>query len=389
MQIAGLADMSLGSPASHIPSKISDASIIALFKSIGLPQPHEIKRARVKAEYHAIYFMSLNSPKPEQLVLRVSGPHLPKIKTENEAAIMQWVSKNTTIPIPRVTRYDSSTENPIRHEYILLSRDLGQSASDVYAEIDNAQVEAIIDQLIDVLVQLHTHEWPGIGGLKINDIGDIELGPVIEETFWQVPDIIKYWPPGETVETLNVGGPFDTYVEYISAHVRKYIHMIIVHEKLAFMLEHVPRLESFLVALDQNAEELNRVKLRLAHKDLHFANILYDMSTGRITSILDWEFSGVVPFTRWNPSRAFLWNGQDDETSLAEKCHLYAVFLERCETRGINIPKDASCSSPGQEAMQEATTYLRAITEVAPRGEKADLVKWKDEVLRRISFFGV
>ena len=381
--------MSHSSPANHIPGDISHDSIVALFQSISLPRPCEVRRAQVTAAYHAIYFLSLPAPRSEQLVLRVSGPHLPKIKTENEAAVMQWVAQNTTIPVPRVIRYDASSENPIKHEYTLLSRDRGQSISDIYEDLPTVQVYEIIDQLIDVLVQLHSHEWSGIGGLRINAAGAVELGPVLEETFWQLPDIVKYWPPGETIETLNIRGPFDTYVEYISAHIQKYIYMITVHEKLVFMREHVPRLEAFLQVLERNAKELNCVKLRLAHKDLHFANILYDKESGKITSILDWEFSSVVPFTRWNPSRAFLWNGQDDENSLPEKRRLYEVFLDRCKTRGISIPNDAAYSSPGQGAMQEAATFLRAITEVAPRDEKANLVgEWKDEVLRRISFFG-
>ena len=385
--------MSSGSPADYIPSKLSHASIIALLESVGLPKPSEIVRPRVTASYHAIYFLAFpaaSDPKAEKLVLRVSGPHLPKIKTENEAAIMCWVSKNTTIPIPRVIRYDSSTENPLNHEYTLLSCAHGQSLSDIYASLTEVQVSVIIDQLIDVLVQLHAHEWSAIGGLQFDDAGNVGLGPVLEETFWQVPDIIKYWPAGETVETLNISGPFKTYVEYISAHVRKYIHMIKVHEKLAFMREYITRLEAFLDALKEDAKELNRVKYRLAHKDLHFANVLYDVQAGHITSIIDWEFSGVVPFTRWNPSRAFLWNGQDNEESLPEKRRLYEIFLERCKARRISIPEDAAYSSSKQENMQTATTFLRAITEVVPRGEKTDLVEeWKEEMLRCISSFGV
>ena len=74
--------MSNGSPTIHIPSNINHASIFALFESLGLPQPCGIERAQVTAEYHAIYFLSLPGPPPEQLVLRVSGPHLPIIKTE-------------------------------------------------------------------------------------------------------------------------------------------------------------------------------------------------------------------------------------------------------------------------------------------------------------------
>ena len=303
--------MSLGSPANYIPGELCHTSIIALLESIGLPKPNEIVQPHVTAAYHAIYFLSfplLADHKDEKLVLRVSGPHLPKIKTENEAAVMSWVAKNTTIPIPRVTQYDSSTKNPLGHEYILLSCASGQSISDIYESLTEEQVSAITDQLIDVLVQLHAHEWSAIGGLHFDDAGNVGLGPVLEETFWQVPDIAKYWPAGETVDTLNINGLFKTYVEYISAHVRKYIHMITIHEKLGFMHEHLARLEAFLEALNRDAEELNRVQIRLAHKVLHFANIMYDVEAGQIISILDWEFSGIVPFTRWG-IRAGLFRG--------------------------------------------------------------------------------
>ncbi|WKT50435.1 hypothetical protein QSH57_015383 [Fusarium oxysporum f. sp. vasinfectum] len=75
------------------------------------------------------------------------------------------------------------------------------------------------------------------------------------------------------------------------------------HEKLAFMRDTIPRLEAFVTALPKHANELNLVKLRLAHKDLHFANIIFDPLLGKITAILDWEFAGVVPYPQWNPEK--------------------------------------------------------------------------------------
>jgi hypothetical protein len=74
---------------------------------------------------------------------------------------------------------------------------------------------------------------------------------VVDEAFWQVADIEKLWPKDETVATLHVGGPYSTYVEHISAQIRKYIYLIGIHEKLAFMRDTVPRLEAFLAALPQ------------------------------------------------------------------------------------------------------------------------------------------
>ncbi|RDW95144.1 hypothetical protein BP5796_00907 [Coleophoma crateriformis] len=159
-----------------------------------------------------------------EYVLRVSGNHIPTIKTENKVAVMSWLKQRTTIPIPEVIKYDSTCNNPLQREYTLCSRAYGDTMSDIYtslsqAQLDGvmdkplqreytlcsraygdtmsdiytslsqAQLDAVMDQVIDILVQLHESDWTAIGGLKFTDCGTIEMGPVLEETFWQVPDI--------------------------------------------------------------------------------------------------------------------------------------------------------------------------------------------------------
>ena len=385
--------MSFGSPADYLPPPISIASINALMKSIGRPEPISVVSSSVTAAYHSIYIINEfidSGPKTKELILRVSGQHIPNIKTINEVAVLQWISKNTNIPVPDILAYDASIDNAISNEYMLLPRVHGHVLSDIYQSLSDTEMSSILDQLIDVLIELHAVEWKAIGGLTFNINGEIVVGPVLEETFWQIPEIRKFWPLAETIETLNIKGPFPSYVDYVSAHVEKYIYAIKRHEKLAFMRDIIPRIEAFLVALEENAELLNNIKLRLAHKDLHFANILFDRDSCKITSILDWEFSGVVPFTRWNPSRAFLWNGQYTEDSTKEKNRLMEVFKARCSERNVTLLEDAEFTSPLQEAMQTVATFLRAIVEVAPRDEKHDAVGgWKDKVLSNMAIFGV
>lgn len=289
----------MGTPADHLPLAISKDAINELLQTTGLPRATAIANPKVTAQYHSIYFVTLppteKSHGYSELVLRVSGRHLPAIKTINEVGVMTWLSKNTAIPLPEVIAYDASVDNPIGHEYTLLSRVQGVTLSDIYDSLSDGQIAQILDQLIDFLCQLQAHPWEGIGGLVLDEQGEAKLGPVVDETFWQVSDVEALWPEGETVATLNIGGPYPTYVDYISAQVLKNIRLIQTHDKLTFMRDVVPRLESFEAALYTHADELNRVKLGLAHKDLHFANIVFDVSSGRITGILDWEFSGVMP----------------------------------------------------------------------------------------------
>ena len=302
---------------------------------------------------------------------------------------MSWISKNTTIPIPDVIAYDASVDNPIAHEYTLLSRVKGETLSDIYPTLSEEQISGILDQLIDILGQLHVHEWDAIGGLNINAQGEIVIAPIVDETFWQLPDL-KLWPKTETVASLNIAGPYQNYIDYVSAQIRQYIRLISIHDKLAFIRSDIPRLEAFLAALPQHAAELNATKLRLAHKDLHWANVLYDNTSSRITAILDWEFSAVVPFQQWNPRRAFLWTGQAGEAGAREKTLLQRVFTERCKERGVVLLDDAAFASPLQEAMQNVADFVRAIVEVSPRDQRRDLVaSWRATALENMARFGI
>ncbi|KAK7398064.1 hypothetical protein QQX98_012572 [Neonectria punicea] len=378
----------MGTPADHLPLAISEDAINELLQTTGLPRATAIANPKVTAQYHSIYFITLppteKSYGHSELVFRVSGRHLPTIKTMNEVGVMTWLSKNTTIPLPEVIAYDASVDNPIGYEYTLLSRVQGVTLSDIYDSLSDGQIAQILDQLIDILCQLQAHS-----GLVLNDQGEAKLGPVLDETFWQVLDVEALWPEGETLATLNIGGPYPTYVDYISAQVLKNIRLIQTHDKLTFMRDVVPRLESFEAALHKHASELNRVKLRLAHKDLHFANMVLNVSSGRITGILDWEFSGVVPFTKWNPRRSFLWNGLDDITSLDEKQRLLGLFTQRCKEKDNSLLEDANYTSSLQDSMQKAADFLRAIVEVSPRDQRQDQVQgWRETVLENIAQFG-
>ncbi|PCD29548.1 hypothetical protein AU210_012084 [Fusarium oxysporum f. sp. radicis-cucumerinum] len=325
----------------------------------------------MEAQYHSIYFIILPpielSRGHYELVLRVAGNHLPNIKTKNEIGVMTWLSKNTTIPLPEVIAYHDSAYNPVGHEYILLSRIQGVTLSDVYDRLSDEQVSQILNQLIDFLAQLQAYPWDGIGGLTLDDQGEVQLGPMVDETFCQVPDIKALWPEGDS------GDP---------EHRRTI-------QDLAFMRDIVPRLEAFVASLPKHANELNNVKLRLAHKDLHFANMMFDSLPGKITGILDWEFAGVVPYPQWNPRSSFLWNGTDTPESLDEEYRLLEVFKQRCKKEGCKLLEETGYTSPLQEDMQRAVDFLRAIVEVSPRGQRQELVQgWKDMVLENIAKFG-
>ncbi|KAF5618883.1 hypothetical protein F25303_12933 [Fusarium sp. NRRL 25303] len=177
----------MSSPADHLPLPVPDHAINALLEALCLPQATSVSNPKTTAQYHSVYFLTLRPTERSrgysELVLRVAGNHLPEIKTSNEMGVMTWLSENTRIPIPEVIAYDVSTKNPITHEYTLLSRVEGVTLSDIYDSLSDTQMNQIFDQLIDFLTQLQAHPWQGIGGLMLDDQGQVQLGPVVDETF--------------------------------------------------------------------------------------------------------------------------------------------------------------------------------------------------------------
>ena len=292
---------------------------------------------------------------------------------------------------------------------------LSRIASDqLYSTFSQSQTERFLDQIIDILSQLHRLPFTHIGGLTFDDpsvsssgLTDVSIipGPVIKKTFWFSPDIDKYWNVpynlNEIADMLNVKGPFPTYVAYITAHVHKYIYAVSKHPKLDFMRDLIPRLERFLVVIQGKQKEwnLNETRLVLAHKDMHMPNILYlptsgpgEAGTGTVTGLIDWEFACVVPFPRWDPHLAFLWNGDSTDFTKSKeiKTKWNEMFRARCEERGVDLSDlvGTRYSNEKQEAMQTVQKFLRAICEVCPRGQKRDLVPfWGEHVEMTLAVF--
>ena len=100
----------MGTTETYLPPTFSEDSIIQLTTSLDLPAPTRVSPLQERAAFHSIYLIhfepndSTKIPactEPDgsiDLILRVSGRQLPRIKTLNEVGVMAWVRENTSIP---------------------------------------------------------------------------------------------------------------------------------------------------------------------------------------------------------------------------------------------------------------------------------------------------
>lgn len=297
----------MDSPALYLPPPFADDTIQTLLSSIHLPRAKTISYLDEDAAYHSIYELNFDQQfndwlKPAKtleadgsisLILRVSGKHLPRVKTINEVAVMKWVRENTTIPVPEVVYFDPSEGNVLGNEFTLLEKVPGLNLSTVWDELDIGRKLSVLSQIADYLAQMHAHSFEWIGGFRFPETGDsIVPGPLVDETFWQAPTVAIYWPAGESVSALNISGPYESYTALCAAELQRVIYAIGRHDSLAWVLDLVPRLQAFVNMLSNDREKirdmkLNDTKIVLAHRGLHFDNIMFQPLTQRITGIID------------------------------------------------------------------------------------------------------
>lgn len=299
--------MGTDSPALYLPPIFDDDTIQALLTSLGLPEAQMIGYCKGYPVYHSVYSLTFHAIHYEllepakkrhpdgsaSLILRVSGKHLPRIKTINEVSVMRWVRENTTIPVPAVVRFDASEENILGHEFTLLEFTSGRPLFRVWNQLDATTKHSVISQITGYQAQIHAHPFELIGGMQFSEAdGSIVPGPVLDEAFWQAPNVAEYWPAGESVSTLNISGPYESYTALCAAQVERVIYAIGKHDSLAWCEDLVPRLQAFVDMLSNDRErvrdmKLNDVKIVLAHRSLHFANIMFQPLTGNVTGIID------------------------------------------------------------------------------------------------------
>ena len=257
--------------------------------------------------------------------MRVSLPVDPYFKTASEVATLQFIQKNTSIPVPRVIAFDASVDNELGFEWILMTKIPGvclQSLWDSPALAWEEKVQ-ITRTLAGYMKQLRSSKFPLSGNLypssrpefeRINwlknssseirfvplpDDSEFALGPVVTTLFFY----------GDRVHIRDDHGPFETSFKYLSSLLRLEIAST-TSRKVAAMGDdeyterHISKMEDIIAAHKSllsilptlfHPEPSTPETFSLYHDDLTLNNILVDPTTHRITGIVDWDCVSLEP----------------------------------------------------------------------------------------------
>ncbi|KAI1463847.1 phosphotransferase enzyme family-domain-containing protein [Daldinia caldariorum] len=122
-----------------------DSIISTLQKAID-PRKQYVVQHHWNGAYSRIYRVSYDGI---QLILKVYLPVCPRTMTESEVATLRWVDQNTRLPVPKVHYYDSTRNNPIGFEWILMDRIDGTPLFECWRSTTQDAKERIVKQIAE------------------------------------------------------------------------------------------------------------------------------------------------------------------------------------------------------------------------------------------------
>lgn len=97
--------------------------------------------------------------------MRITLPVEPFFKTESECATLAYIRSHASIPLSNVIAYDSSSENPLAFEWMLLEKIEGVPLSYVWEQMDFDSKVRLTLEISNLLQQQHDLEFSQTGNL--------------------------------------------------------------------------------------------------------------------------------------------------------------------------------------------------------------------------------
>lgn len=243
--------------------------------------------------FNVCFFVEFYQDGPKWIVRIPIEPALdnPWDKLLSEVATIQYLERNTRIPVPHIRAYGNNahlTSNGARTQSFLITDLIPGEALNKKALLtaEQEQKRAFYSQLINIFVELRKLQFPLIGSLIPDPNGrpDPVLGPVMSMS---AATLRLHPQPTFSSAKDYMRNQFRLVSGFFSPPVAD--HTVDDLKREAFALHGMERI--FHQVIDSQLDEGPFV---LNHLDLRSSNIIVDNNL-QIQGIIDWEFSSTVP----------------------------------------------------------------------------------------------
>lgn len=284
------------------------------------------------------------------VIIRFAKPGLTALRDEkitNEVQIMEYLSQNTTIPIPCVHSWGLTAESPrqlgpfiimdymdgVNLETVLKQPGAKNQASMILnPEIENNVLELIYHQIADYMLQISELTFPRIGAISIDDASNlwsVTRRPLTHNRN-QLATVAGY--PDHQIPTR----PFVRARGYLMSVADEHLTHLWTQRNIADNLETA---QKRFVARHQFAKLVPEYCIDDAGPFIPFchnikpSNIFVDPKTLRITAVLDFGFVHTMPAQfAYDPPWWLLLNGPEmwlDRCAMEEFEEMYEPRMEQ------------------------------------------------------------
>ena len=235
-------------------------------------------------------------------IFRATLPVEPGDKLRNEVATLDYIKQQTTIPVPTVIAYDSSSENDLGFEWILMEKIPGAPLCDIWGRLSDSSKETITREIASYVVKMRKncvlHE---IGGLYHGSNAEFVIGPIVAQSM--------FMNARRQLISRN-RGPYHLDSDYARALID--VQITDVHflktmpcndpnfdedilEDGPAILHAMEGLLPLIPAIFPQVKKNEPFLTTLLHPDISLNNIMVDPNTLKITGIVDWECTNASP----------------------------------------------------------------------------------------------
>ncbi len=121
-----------------------------------------------QGSWHKIYTITAYNSNIQELtdyIFRVALPVDPYYKMESEVATTELVRHSTTIPVPIIFAYDSSTQNKLGLEWMLMEKVAGTRLTEAWSTLSDSSKSFLTKRVADWVKQMSSIVGDKIGGI--------------------------------------------------------------------------------------------------------------------------------------------------------------------------------------------------------------------------------
>ncbi|KAI1413842.1 kinase-like domain-containing protein [Hypoxylon sp. FL1857] len=258
-----------------------------------------------------------NSETNERVLIRfpfpgkVYGPWRDE-KVKNEVMALKYISRHTSIPVPRVYDWGLAEESPQQLGAFMIEEFMeGGNLGDLLKKptedetdpaildpnIDEAKLNVVYEQIASFMLELSRLEFPRIGAISQDTVSGnwTVAGPPLT---YDMNEVVAF--AGFPADHFKTMASFDRGSDYFAARATHLQIHLETQRNIGWEDEditwnrYVAR-ECFARLIPTYGMVDDSGPFRLFCDDLRPSNMLVDPQTMHITAVLDWEFTNVMP----------------------------------------------------------------------------------------------